>query len=85
MLHQANQAQQLIAEARQLRQSLNTDIREHLYINMKLTRAGAEAAYHMRRHRRLFAQNRANRLSNGEPVLEQSSTHGDATSAVFDN
>jgi hypothetical protein len=52
VLQQESQAQQLIAKARELRQSQNETVRSMIYINPNLTRAEAEAAYRMRVERR---------------------------------
>jgi hypothetical protein len=52
VLQQESQAQQLIAKARELRQSQNDTVRSMIYINPNLTRAEAEAAYRMRVERR---------------------------------
>jgi hypothetical protein len=75
-LRQVDQAQQLIASARQLRQSTNPAVRDHIYINPNLTRAQAEAAYYMRLHRRKVAQNRADRPRHcgNEQISEQFTT-----------
>jgi hypothetical protein len=75
-LRQVDQAQQLIASARQLRQSTNPAVRDHVYINPNLTRAQAEAAYYMRLHRRQVAQNRADRPRHcgNEQISEQLTT-----------
>lgn len=59
MLRQVDLAQQLTANARQLRQSSNTYVVEHVYVNPNLTRA--KAAYHARQQRRQLAQDRVNR------------------------
>lgn len=54
-----------------------------MYKDPNLTHAEAEAAYHMRQHKK--TQSRANRQRNDEQVLEQSSTHGAAATAAVDN
>lgn len=56
----ADHAQQLIANARQLRQSSNETVRTRVYINPNLTRAEAEAAYRVRVQRREATKRRLN-------------------------
>jgi hypothetical protein len=52
IVRQNAQAQQLISSAKQLRQSTDPAVRDHVYINPDLTRAEAEAAYQLRLQRR---------------------------------
>ena len=52
VVQQVDHTQQLIANARQLRQSSNETVRKRVYINPNLTRAEAEAAYRVRVQRR---------------------------------
>jgi len=52
IMRQHAQAQQLISSAKQLRQSSDSAVRDHVYINPDLTRAEAEAAYQLRLQRR---------------------------------
>jgi hypothetical protein len=59
-VRQVDQAQQLIGNARQLRKSLDSDVREHVYKNPNLMRAEGKAAYCARQQRQAL-QNRANR------------------------
>lgn len=51
-MRQNAQAQLLISSAKQLRQSSDAAVRDHVYINPDLTRAEAEAAYQLRLQRR---------------------------------
>jgi hypothetical protein len=60
-VRQVDQAQQLIGNARQLRKSPDSDVRDHVYINANLTRAEGEAAYRARQQRRQAFQKRADR------------------------
>jgi hypothetical protein len=54
-----DQAQHLIAAAKQLRKSSNPTVRDNVYINRNLTKAEAEAAYYVRVQRRQAAVHRA--------------------------
>lgn len=51
----ADQAQQLITAAKQLRKSANQSVRDNIYISRNLTKAEAEAAYQSRVRRRQAA------------------------------
>lgn len=59
VLQSAEQAQQIISNARQLRKSANETVRTKVYINPNLTRAEAEAAYHVRVQRREATKRRS--------------------------
>lgn len=73
-----DQAQHLIAAAKQLRKSLNPTVRDNVYINRNLTKAEAEAAYCVRVQRRQAAEhragNRGTRLGADNLSNEQSDT-----------
>jgi hypothetical protein len=71
---EVNQAQQLIASAKQLRKSPIQAIRDNVYITRNLTKAEAEAAFLSRDLRRRRA---AARLNNAKPA-----THEDRTVVV---
>lgn len=76
-LRQADQAQNLITNARQLRKSTDATVRNHVYINANLTRAEAEAAYKAREHRRHIANSRVDRHwqhNNNESSSDQPDT-----------
>jgi uncharacterized protein YdeI (BOF family) len=55
VLRSSDQAQKVIAAAKQLRKSTNEMVRKQVYINRNLTRAEAEAAYQVRQKRRQTA------------------------------
>ena len=59
-----DQAQHLIAAAKQLRNSSKPTVRDNVYINRNLTRAEAEAAYRVRVQRRQAAMRRADNQQN---------------------
>jgi hypothetical protein len=73
-LKQAEQAKQLIANAKRLRLSSDPVTREKVYINPNLTRAEAAAAYEVRAQRRLVLQRRRDR-SNGATLSSSSGGH----------
>lgn len=58
VVRQANQAQQLIGKARDLRQSTNPEVKNNVYINPNLTPAEAAAAFQLRAERRSSNQRR---------------------------
>jgi hypothetical protein len=64
-LKQADQAKQLVTNAKRLRQSSVPETREKVFINPYLTRAEAAAAYQVRVQRRLAQQHRNERLNGG--------------------
>lgn len=68
--HSVDQAQQLIAAAKQLRQSTKQSVRDNVYISRNLTKAEAEAAYQSRVRRRQAAAAAAAR-TNHIPTLPQ--------------
>ena len=70
-MRQNAQAQQLISSAKQLRQSSDSAVRDHVYINPDLTRAEAEAAYQLRLQRR---RRRAADQGHGPAVTSEENT-----------
>jgi hypothetical protein len=74
-LKQADQAQQLIANAKQLRQSSDATTKEKVFLNPNLTRAEAAAAYQARVQRRMAQQRR----------IEQRSTNAVASNDINRN
>jgi hypothetical protein len=60
----ADEAQHLIAAAKQLRKSLNPDVRTSVYFNRNMTKAEAEAAYRARVQRRQATLHRTNNQQN---------------------
>jgi hypothetical protein len=73
-LKQAEQAKQLIANAKWLRLSSDPVTKEKVYINPNLTRAEAAAAYEVRTQRRLVLQRHSAR-SNGATLSSSSGGH----------
>jgi hypothetical protein len=69
------QAKQLVANAKLLRRSSDPVTRERVYINPKLTRAEAAAAYQVRVQRRSVMQRRSKRL-NGADDINADGSHG---------
>lgn len=65
VLRKADQAQQLIAMAKQLRKSQDPMVCSSVFINQNLTRAEAEAAYRVRVQRRQSMVNRTNKADTG--------------------
>jgi hypothetical protein len=82
VLQQVDHAQQLIANARQLRRSQNDAVRAGVYINPNLTRAESEAAYRVRVQRQEASKRRSN-----QPVQQpqQSQSQGSTDQPRNDN
>jgi hypothetical protein len=74
VLQQVDHAQQLIASARQLRQSSNETVRARVYVNPNLTRAESEAAYRVRVQRREATKRRSSQPMQ-HPQQQQRSTN----------
>jgi hypothetical protein len=72
-LKQADQAKKLISQAKLLRRSSNSAVREQVFINPNLTKAEAAAAHQIRVQRRLAQQQRRQeRTTFGQPTAERS-------------
>ena len=78
----ADQAQHLIAAAKQLRKSLNPDVRTSVYFNRNMTKAEAEAAYRARVQRRQATLHRTNKNQQNQEARHDVINSSDEQSSI---